>query len=217
MNEAADGEPQEDQTRQKCNCCECVGAIWRKFKSGAAWPFQDPHKLAATATLILALGTLALAALGFQQVRLMKNDQRPWIGLSAIHHNEEGQGVFAQVIDYQVNIANGGKSPALKAYIIMTGGPGDCSKYQFPTQRCEADQCTFRGIEMLPGTSKGMRIPNVEKTRETPLIGPNFEACFIIRADYEDTDGGTHKTGICMVFSRLASRTCPDPDTNFAD
>jgi hypothetical protein len=157
---------------------------------------------------------------GFLQWRILsttedtiKTDQRPWVGLSGIEPIPESSRVAA----YGVTIANSGKSPALKADIQIIGGPGDCSKRSIPRERCRDTECIFRGIEILPQTSKTDRIPRIEESVWTPLVGPEYLACFIIRADYEDSYGKSHKTGICMTFSTLFSRTCPNPDSNYAD
>jgi hypothetical protein len=130
--------------------------------------------------------------LGFMQQQLdtMKVDQRPWVGLGAVRPIGEGSGPSLKVYGYSVAIANAGKSPALKTDIALIGGPGDCSEYQnqIPKQRCEGDKCKFRNVEILPGADKASRIPRVDETAN--LAAPEFEACFIVRADYEDADGG---------------------------
>ena len=118
-------------------------------------------------------------------------------------------------------MTNSGKSPALMSDILITGGPGDCAKYNVPKQRCEGDKCDFRKVEILPGTSKGTLVPKNDEahpfTGPGILTWPGFEACFIVRVDYEDEDRKPHKTGICMTYGRFTSRSCAGLDSNFAD
>ena len=73
-------------------CRERLGNLWRKFVSVISWPFQGEQRIIAVTTLALACGTIALAIVSYRQIQIMKNDQRPWVGLGAIYPIGEGQG-----------------------------------------------------------------------------------------------------------------------------
>jgi hypothetical protein len=148
-----------------------LGAVYIAFHNVArvvSW-FRDAHRVTALSTLALAFGTIALAYLSFQQIQIMKDDQRPWVGLGNIRPIAENPNSTI-VVAYYIDVKNTGKSPALNADVRFIGAPGDCSKFSIPKQRCKGDECDFRGVELLPGSTAGTRIPRAWEVARTPLV-----------------------------------------------
>jgi hypothetical protein len=147
-----------------------------------------------------------------RQLGIMQADQRPWVGLNGIDPIADKADPTA-TLAYVLEVKNGGKSPAMNAKIKIKGAPGDCSQISLPTQPCDGDDCTFDGIMMLPEVPIGARVPKIGE----PTIKPGSDVCLILRVDYQDADGASHKTGVCLVQSSTGTRSCKFPNSNYAD
>jgi hypothetical protein len=136
----------------------------------------------------------------------MRADQRPWVGLSGITTNPTDSSAI-------VAIKNGGKSPALNVRLKIFGHPYDGKAFSIPTQPCD-DDCTFRGIEMLPDVQLSDRIP-----RTGEILPQSGTPIWLgVRADYEDANGRPYKTYVCLIQKGpMKLSTCPDPKSNYAD
>lgn len=148
------------------------------------------------------------------QVSEMQIEQRPWVGMHGIEPiSSPLLPKDSPSVAYFLVLVNAGKSPAMGVNIKIDGGPGDCSLYVIPKQRCSGSECTFENLEMLPNVPVGRRIPSF-------INGPvriGGEICLIARADYTDPTGRPHKTGICLIHSPRGDRRCSDANSNYAD
>lgn len=176
-------------------------------------PEQKAGRRTANATWVIALFAIVTAIVGvFQwlaisgQLSEMRRDDRPWIGINAITPLQDGSGVL-------VVVQNAGKEPAFQANIEITGNVIGVRGAPTNDAPC-SNNCTFRNMLLLPGVPLGARVP---RTYERQL-GPGESLRIIVRADYLDSDGNSHKTGACIDRTSQGEEvTCHEAKTNFAD
>jgi hypothetical protein len=153
-------------------------------------------------TFFLFVISAATADIFYRQLAVMRADQRPWIGAGNIGLPPDGP--------FSIQFINSGKSPALNVTISAFLWEPDKEEHppQLPTSRCTSS-CKFIGVEMLP---------NVPYTFVLGR-GPDENGWIIARADYEDADGSSHQTLICMAHSSAMHdlRNCPIKGSNYAN
>lgn len=147
------------------------------------------------------------------QVDIMRADQRPWLGMGFVGYPPDQP--------FQLQFINGGKSPAFDVAIIAYVWQHDDTGHPLlPGVRCTTD-CKVDGIGLLPGIPFQMVL-----LRQEGPFGPNNGRTFqdipgwiIGRADYKDSAGAPHKTGVCLYHSPATHGlvSCPIPGSNYAD
>ena len=175
-------------------------------------------------TLILALGTIVLAAVSYRQVRIMEADQRPWIGASSMGLDERFD--FINVGGhFYLALANSGRSPALNVSVTLLKWNTDINTVQFPIGKCNAGECRIENLEIVPGMRFSMLIPENDVI---PLPKVGDTVYIIARVDYQDSSGTPHVTGICFKFPTKLVRngtssitestptSCPASNSNYA-
>ena len=169
-----------------------------------------PHYLTALFTLALVLfayyawdestrGTAALQG----QLSVLRAQQRPWVGVGFVGYPPDQPP--------QLQFKNAGNSPAFKVSITaFAWTPTDNADTPvLPTEHCTHD-CKAADFMMLPNVPVQFILSRDTSDVVVWVIG---------RADYEDADGHSHKTGVCMVHYPTTHdvRGCPLPHSNYAD
>ena len=176
-----------------------------------------PHWAIALFTLLLAI----FAFLAWRESRattlnlerqliILQEEQRPWLAGGFVGYPPDGP--------FQLQFVNGGKSPALNVAIfakVISGAFTDPP--QLPKSRCTAD-CKIDGFVLLSGVPFQMVLLR-DQVAVNPIAFRDVPAWIIGRADYEDTQGVKHSTGVCL-FHRPESHdlvACPMLNSNYAN
>jgi hypothetical protein len=154
---------------------------------------------AAAFTLFLAVGTYCLAITASQQIKLMEDDQRAWVGVASTHDVLE----VGKIISSTVNWKNTGKSPALKiaAFIhIRSIGRGETAP-PMPTAR---EDIGSPGI-LLPGSispssSQDTNPQVMNQPTLDAIIQGDIVLSLVGRTDYRDVEGNPHHTAFRALY-----------------
>jgi hypothetical protein len=170
----------------------------------------EKRKFLIEVAAVLVIFLTAIFVLGQQHIMqatldAIEADHRPWVGLHSIMPVDRSTSVLFQVV-------NSGHSPALNAKVKIYSRIENGQLIQLPVSAC-GDDCTFRGIEMLPNVPFTARLPKIE---EAP-IPEGTPVWYIARIDYDDANGRHHKTGICLIKKDADTRACPIANGNYAD
>ena len=154
-------------------------------------------------TLALVVVSIITAFIFYDQLVAMRKDGRPWVGLSGINPLNTQQVFFI--------ISNSGKSPALHVTAKIEGTILSNDGQPLDMSACQND-CFLDDVEMLPNVPMGRKIPPAP-------VPAGAEFRMFARIDYEDSDGGSHHTRICLIdkYPFLDMRSCPEPNSNYAD
>ena len=157
--------------------------------------------ITSIATVFLTVITGVLVWVAYLQWQTSKEDQRPWVGMTAIQPETENP-ISRTALYHKIIITNSGKSPAFHVMVGAGEWNKDPHSMTFPTKKCDED-CVGRSIEILPGTGLTFEFPS-------PDISPPPQVSDIVwvvlRIDYEDSDGAPHKTGLCVkIKTRLVA------------
>jgi hypothetical protein len=172
--------------------------------------FWEKRKILIEVAAVLAIFLTAIFALGQQHVMQnmlenMQANQRPWVGLNGITPIDQSSAVLFQII-------NSGHAPAMNMKVKISYHVENGQLLQLPATAC-TDDCTFRGIQLLPNVPLTVRLPKAEE----PLIPEGLPIWYIARVDYDDASGKHHKTGICLIKKDADTRACPITNSNYAD
>jgi len=84
MSQISEDHTNNSGAKKECSCCERLGNIWRGITRVLCWPFREAQRVIALGTLILAIGTIALAIISYQQTQVLRAEQRAWLAPGSI-------------------------------------------------------------------------------------------------------------------------------------
>jgi hypothetical protein len=166
----------------------------------------------------LAVDTTRQADASQEQLKVLKDNQRPWLGLA---HIEALRGIIPSTDHYiPVDYRNFGRTPASHVKVVFNADVyrlGDAPTIPLPV----CDDCGD-GETIMPSMPV-RRTPHIDGLHLTqPAIDQIKAGTSLIwltgRIDYRDTDGKPHTTFLCEIFGADGSfRSCDVPDSNHAD
>lgn len=170
------------------------------------------------ATCVIAVFTVVLAVVAYQQYRWVQDSERPWISSSgqAISLDDEGR-----VRGIIWHLTNGGKSPAQNVSVSLSLRIGDAIPRDEHNMKSPLpEKC--QSVPLLEGEDGPMAIPGVtidipigpppEVINSSSDINQNIRGLYVVGCiDYKDGAGRRHRTDVCEFYypTLHTLRACP--------